>query len=263
VSTAAPRQRPARSGPGPLVRTFRAWRALAPEQRLSAVAALALWITMFLPWYSESPAGAIKKGQTVVSSTLTAWGAFSWVEAAVLVVSVGVLALLFARGERRAFHLPGGDGFVIMLAGAWAAILIIYRMFDKSSEHVSTLAITTGNEWGIFFALFAALWLAWTGIAMRRKHRAEPALADDPTVHLRGAEPRERRDAPVAGAREHRREEEPRGAARSPRRYDEERDEPRGVRRYEEEDDEAQRPPHRGVTREDAEQLTFDMPDDR
>jgi hypothetical protein len=244
---------------------FRAWRALDREQRLSAFAALSLWITMFLPWYSESPAGVIKKGESVVSSTLTAWGAFSWVEAAVLVVSVGVLFLLFARGERRAFHLPGGDGFVIMLAGGWAGALIIYRMFDKTSQVVGGLKITPGNEWGIFFALFAALWLAWTGLAMRRAHRAEPALADDPTVHLGpGSEaPRERRDeraAPVGARRGRRRtEDEPLHARRTLLPEDvEPGDRPTDLP----DDDDEPRHEHRGVTREDAEQLSFELPEE-
>jgi len=244
VSTATPRQRPARTTPGLGIRIIRAWRALSGEQRLSAVAATSLWITMFLPWYSESPAGTIKKGESVVTSSLTAWGAFSWVEAAVLVVSVGVLFLLFARGERRAFHLPGGDGGVIVLAGSWTALLIIYRMFDKNSVKAGNLAITVGNEWGIFFALFAAIWLTWTGAAMRRAHRAEPSLADDPTVHLQTSRPtrserrperRSERYAPAPSSRERER----------PQRDPEPRLE------------------HRGVTREDAEQLSFELPDDR
>ena len=238
MSTAAPRQRPARSTPGPLLRTLRSWRALGREQHVTAFAALALWITMFLPWYSESPAGAIHKNETAITSTLTAWGAFSWVEAAVLLVSIAVLAMLFARGERRAFHLPGGDGFVVIVAGGWTTLLILYRMFDKSSQKVANVVITTGNEWGIFLALFAAIWLTWTGVTMRRAHRAEPALAQDPTVHM-DARDRERvpRRVPAATAattREHssRSENEPRLE-------------------------------HRGVTREDAEQLSFDLPDDR
>jgi hypothetical protein len=228
------------------VRVFRAWRALAGEQRLSAIAALSLWITMFLPWYSESGIAIGKSGVRTGGITLTAWGAFSWVEAAVLLVSIGVLALLFARGERRAFHLPGGDGGVIVLAGGWTALLIIYRMFDKqSTKTVSGAgAINNGIEWGIFFALFAAIWLAWTGLAMRRAHRAEPALADDPTVHLQTAsrsarsqrrpERRSERFAPAPASSRERpaREEEPRLE-------------------------------HRGVTREDAEQLSFELPDDR
>ena len=245
MSTATPRQRPARTTPGPGVRVFRAWRALAAEQRLSAIAALSLWVTMFLPWYSESGIAVGKSGVRTGGITLTAWGAFSWVEAAVLLVSVGVLALLFARGERRAFHLPGGDGGVIVLAGGWTALLIIYRMFDKqSTQTVSGAgAINNGIEWGIFFALFAAIWLTWTGLAMRRAHRAEPRLADDPTVHLR---------TPSRPARSERRPER-----RS------ERFAPAPSSRERPHRDEEPRIEHRGVTREDAEQLSFELPEER
>ncbi len=247
MSTATPRQRPARTTPGPGVRVFRAWRALGGEQRLSVIAALSLWVTMFLPWYSESGIAVGKSGVRTGGITLTAWGAFSWVEAAVLLVSIGVLALLFARGERRAFHLPGGDGGLIMLAGGWTALLIIYRMFDKQSTKTvnGAGAINNGIEWGIFFALFAAIWLAWTGLSMRRAHRAEPALADDPTVHLqastrpsrseRGGERRSQRAAPVPAP----------SARQRPNR------------------EEQPRLEHRGVTREDAEQLSFELPDER
>jgi hypothetical protein len=251
VSTATPRQRPAPTTPGPAVRVVRAWRALSGEQRLSAIAALSLWVTMFLPWYSESPAGAIKKGESVVTSSLTAWGAFSWVEAAVLVVSVGVLSLLFARGERRAFHLPGGDGGVIVLAGGWTALLIIYRMFDKNSLKAGNLAITVGNEWGIFFALFAAIWLTWTGVSMRRAHRAEPALSEDPSVRLPTRPPlRERRAERARTEAPPRRERiAPASAA--------------AARERAASDEDAPRPEHRGVTREDAEQLSFELPDVR
>ncbi len=219
------------------MRVFRAWRALVPQQRLSAIAALSLWITMFLPWYSESPAGVLQRGETALGTTPTAWGAFSFVEAAVLLVSFGVLALLFARGERRAFHLPGGDGGVIMLAGGWTTLLIIYRMFDRSSQRAGDVAITSGIECHLL-ALAASIWLTWTGLSMRRTHRAEPTLAPDPTVHLRRAldAPRERiverrreRVAPSAATREA----PPRALA------------------------------HRGVTREDAEQLSFELPDER
>ena len=202
---AAGGERAARSTPGPLMRVSRAWRALAPEQRVSALAALSLWITMFLPWYSEAPVGVVKRGESVAAASLSAYGAFSFVEAAVLLVSVGVLALLFARGERRAFHLPGGDGAVIMLAGAWVGLLVIYRMFDKNGNTAvgNNVTIASGTEWGIFLALFAAIWLAWTGLRIRRSHRAEPALAEDPTVPLetRRFARREREEEPSRPAR--------------------------------------------------------------
>jgi hypothetical protein len=241
--------RAARTTPGPMSRVYRSWRGLAPEQRLSALAALSLWITMFLPWYSET--GIFATNARPVSVTLTAFDAFSFVELAVLLVSTAVLALLFARGERRAFHLPGGDGTVILLAGAWVGLLIFYRMLDKSSltTNGKTALLSTGIQWGIFLALGAAVWLAWTGLSMRRSHRAEPALTDDPTVPLqtRRFARRERDDAATERA----------AAIRSPREGEEQRG---GERRSEEPHDPARE--HRGVTREDAEQLSFDLPHD-
>ena len=37
-----------------LVRIGRAWRALATEQRHAAIAAIALLVTMILPWYGKT-----------------------------------------------------------------------------------------------------------------------------------------------------------------------------------------------------------------
>jgi hypothetical protein len=226
---ATPGERATRSTPGPIVRVFRAWRALSREQRVAAVAAFSLWITMFLPWYSET--GVARS--SAVSLSLSAWGAFSFVELAVLAVSIAVLVLLFARGERRAFHLPGGDGFVIMVAGTWVAVLIFYRILDKPSAR----DVITGIQWGIFFALFTAIWLAYTGVAMRRAHRSEPKLSDDPTVHLRGLRGRE-------GAA---------GNAQAPSER---------TRRHDLLPSDEPPREHRGVTREDAEQLSFELPSD-
>jgi len=79
-----------------------AWRLLGPEQRVVAVGALLLVISTF--------------------------GPFSWVEAALILLAVALLALLKRRADGEAFHLPFGDGSVIAGAGAWAALLILTRI---------------------------------------------------------------------------------------------------------------------------------------
>jgi hypothetical protein len=135
-----------------------AWRALSREQRRAAYASFGLFVSMFLPWYDKSLPGR----KQFRHDNLTAFGAFSFVEAAVLLVSAGVLAMLFARGEGRAFHLPGGDGTIIMVAGAWTAILIVWRLFDKPGV---SGGVTIGLQWGIFVALIITGILAWTGAA--------------------------------------------------------------------------------------------------
>ena len=124
--------------------------ALPTESRLAAYASGALFFTLFLPWYQVTliaPAKAEKLQSA--SASITGWGAFSFVEAAVLLVAAGVLILLFQRAEGRAFHLPGGDGGVIFAAGLWTCLLIVWRIFDKQGATTTgPSATTSGIEWG-------------------------------------------------------------------------------------------------------------------
>ena len=142
-----------------------AFRALPREMQQAAACAAALMLTLFLPWYTAQLLSADGR-----SFNRTAWGEFSFVEAAVLLVAVGVLYLVYARSQRKAFHLPGGDGTVIMVAGAWAALLIIWRLFDTPEAQT----IEFGLQWGIFVALAAAVALSLAGARVRAAHRPEP-----------------------------------------------------------------------------------------
>ena len=175
-------------------RLTRVWRALPSERRLAAAAAIGLFATLFLPWYQET---VIARGVTSLrslSDSLTGWGAFSFVEAAVLLVAAGVLLLLFARAEGEAFHVPGGDGGVITAAGAWACVLIIWRMFDKEGTTGHGLYTTSsGIEWGIFVALAVAGLLAYSGTRIRLAHEPEPPLPGERPRRGRGRGLRGRR----------------------------------------------------------------------
>ncbi len=62
---------------------------------------------------------------------ISTFGPFSFVEVAEILIALGVLALLRARALGKEFHLPLGDGTVIAAAGAWAAVLIVVRLFDR------------------------------------------------------------------------------------------------------------------------------------
>ncbi len=145
---------------------------------MAAFASGALFITLFFPWYQVTLiARARSSTLESASASITGWGAFSFVEAAILLVAAGVLTLLFQRAEGRAFHLPGGDGGVITAAGLWACALIVWRIFDKQGATTSGPATTTsGIEWGIFVALAAAAFLAYSGSRIRAAHRPEPPL---------------------------------------------------------------------------------------
>jgi hypothetical protein len=143
-------------------------RSMGSDQQLAGIAALALLLSMFLPWYEKSIVGP--RGDSFVSDTVSAFGAVSFVEAAVFLVAVGVLVLLFTRAEGREYELPGGDGTVILGAGVWAALLIFWRVFDRPD--VVGDGSTVGIQWGFFVAFVAAGALASAGWRMRQHERA-------------------------------------------------------------------------------------------
>jgi len=124
------------------------WRRLNFEQRVATVAALLLIVSTF--------------------------GRFSFVEAAIVLTAVGVLALVKQRGDRKRFHLPFGDGTVIFAAGLWSGLLIVVRLFDRP----------LGQS---VLALACAAILAGAGARERAKRPADdlPPLPEaDPTEPL-------------------------------------------------------------------------------
>jgi len=151
-------------------------KGLSNVQMRAGMAAVALVACMLLPWYQENRAGGEETNRIAIS-------VLSWVEAAVLLVAAAVLYLLYARSQRRGFHLPGGDGWAVTIAGAWTLLLLIFRLFDRPDVGEG---ISVGVQWGLFVTMVAAVALALAGQAMRAEHRPEPPnpAADDPTWEM-------------------------------------------------------------------------------
>jgi hypothetical protein len=214
-----------------------AYSALDGDKRFAAAAAVGLLLAMFLPWYEKSV--VIPGTRSFAHDTISAFGAVSFVEAAIFLVAAGVIVLLLARAEERAFHLPGGDGTVILAAGIWAALLLFYRVFDR--PNISGEGGTVGIQWGFFVAFVAAGALAVAGERIRAAGRPEPPVRrrqPDPAAADTAVVPSSEAGTEVVPASEA-------GTAVVP-------SSPRQAR-------------SRAVTRADAEQLTFDDPaeDDR
>jgi amino acid transporter len=170
------------------------------RQRHAVFAACGLLVTMFLPWYSLQSVD--RRTETIQSTSINAFGDVSFVEAAVFLVAAGVLVLLFARAEGRRFQMPGGDGTIIALAGAWAGLLIFYRVFSRPPGN----GYPVGIEWGFFLAFIAAGALAYTGWRIRVLERTEPAPRPAAQRAPRApaaaeAAPQPRRSAPPVAAR--------------------------------------------------------------
>ena len=126
------------------------WRLLNFEQRVAVVGSLLLVVSTF--------------------------GPFSFVEAAEVLIGFGVLALLRARALGKRFHLPFGDGSVIMAAGVWAGLLIAVRLFDRP----------LGQN---LLALVCAAILFIAGAAERAKRPADDIPEEAPAAPATPAEP--------------------------------------------------------------------------
>jgi hypothetical protein len=74
--------------------------------------------------------------------------------------------------EGKGFHLPFGDGFVISLAGGWALVLLIWRVFDRPGDDNPSTDV--GIQWGFIVAIAAAVALIVAGARVRAAHRPEP-----------------------------------------------------------------------------------------
>lgn len=153
-------------------RIARAWRQLDAEQRLAAIAALALTLSMFLPWYQQN---AVDRAG-IVSQDLDAFAVFSVLEASILIAALGVLTMLFVRAEGRAPYLAGIDGGAVLGAGCWVLLALVLRLFDKPGVESHGIAANVGVQWGIFFALGAAGLLTYAGVRMRAAQRQPPVI---------------------------------------------------------------------------------------
>jgi hypothetical protein len=171
-------------------RLTHAWRAMEPEQRLASVASVALLVTMFFPWYGLQSLN--RKTGAISSHSINAFGDVSFVEAAVFLVSAAVIVMLVARVEDRAFHLPGGDGTIVMVAGGWAALLIFYRVFSRPAGN----GYPVGIEWGFFLAFVAAGALSYAGWRMRGVERPQPPATRRPPRQPPPGEPPPREPPP-------------------------------------------------------------------
>ena len=143
-----------------LRRAGRAFRLLNLEQRVAAVAALLLIVSTF--------------------------GPFSFVEAAEILLALGILALLFARAEGKRFHLPFGDGTAVAAAGIWAGLLIVVRVFDRSL--------------GLNLLALACAAILFVAGARERAKRPADDLPPEHTTHVAAPPPPPGGSSPPAGS---------------------------------------------------------------
>jgi len=134
-------------------------RPLTEHERLAVAGAVIVVASIFLPWYGVTLAGGLTK---------TALGTFGLIEAALL-LTVGAAAFLIVICSR-GYSLPRPlhEGTLLVAAGAWAVLLIAYRMLDRPEFELAGVT-QVGLRYGIFVAWTGAGLLVVGGLRKRRE----------------------------------------------------------------------------------------------
>jgi hypothetical protein len=133
------------------------FRSLEPPARLAATGALAIPVSMLLPWYG------IQFGPGLAQ---TGFDSFGLGELALLVTAGAALYLITPLPR------PLSEGALLAVAGAWAALLVAYLMIDRPDEISGHTDIHL--RYGIFVAMGGALALLLGGLRLRRDQPRSP-----------------------------------------------------------------------------------------
>ena len=150
---------PARELPGTLARDLRGLRG---NERLAVVGVALIAGSLLLPWYGIPVSGDLVQ---------TGLGAFSWAEAALLLVAAATLFLAMEVGGGYVPPRPLTEWALFLAAGIWAAAIVAYRMIDRPEldfEVIATVNRDYGLRYGIFVAMAGAALIIAAGLRARR-----------------------------------------------------------------------------------------------
>lgn len=159
----------------------RAWRALGTDRRLACGAALGLFVTLFLPWYSQTVTAPGVSATMTMHVTVSGWQALSGVGVVLALVAVGVPTWLLVRAARwrgaaRPYQLRAKrlDGVVLQLLGLLSVVLTAIAMIDHTgTTHHAPARTSSGIGWGLVFTLVCAIALMAVGVRTRAVVDAE------------------------------------------------------------------------------------------
>jgi hypothetical protein len=138
-------------------------RGMGADERLAAMGALIVCGSLLLPWYGAPIADDLVQ---------TGVGAFSFAEAALVLTAVAALVLCLQLGRGYEPPRPLSEGGLLIAAGVWIALILVYRMLDRPEFTLIGFDEPYLLRYGIFVALTGAFVLLAAGMQARRGQRS-------------------------------------------------------------------------------------------
>ena len=128
-------------------------------EMIAGVSAIALFVFMLLPWYGVSASF----GGVGISDSASAWEAFGFIDILLFLVLAVALGLVIARAADAMPDLPQPPGLIIAAAGAFAVVLILFRLIVVPDGNVDVDGVDFSRKIGIFLGLIAAAGITFGG----------------------------------------------------------------------------------------------------
>lgn len=145
-------------------------RGLGTNERIAVIGAAVMVGSLVLPWY-ESPISN--------DLVLTGVGAFGWAEGALVLVAVATVLLALKAGGGYVPPRPLREWGLLVLAGSWAAVIVLYRIADRPRFTFAGHDEPYDLHYAIFVALAGAVLIVIAGLRMRPRERAKRPQAPD------------------------------------------------------------------------------------
>jgi hypothetical protein len=156
-----------RSVPRNLVRDL---RGLGGNERIAVIGAGVMVGSFVLPWYQSPISNDL---------VLTGIGAFGWAEGTLLLIAAATTFLALQGGGGYVPPRPLREWALFVIAGSWAAAIVVYRMFDRPPFTLGGRDEPYDLHYAIFVALAGAGIIVAAGLRMRPRERAKRPQAPD------------------------------------------------------------------------------------
>jgi hypothetical protein len=139
-------------------------RGLGAHERMAALGVATMLVSFLLPWYGVPIGGDLVQ---------TGLGAFNFASGALVAIAIATLFLLLQLGGGYVPPRPLREWGLLVAAGAWAALIVIYLMVDRPDFQLAGVDDSYDLRYGIFVALAGAAVVIAAGLRMRPRERAK------------------------------------------------------------------------------------------